>query len=373
MGCQEKSVLFLLGRFMVGGVERVTVLLANAFVELGWRVCIVAFKIEQKDLLEELDKRVVVRELKFPVFRFARIRELRKIMQEMNTFFVINQWAFPFLVTFMLRLSMPRKAHLINVYHTMPDKSKRIQESVGLKRSIITWCVQLNERLVYWWSDAFVVLSECYREVFSKFTKIDTPKRLYAIPNPLDSRAVVDGRPEEKTNTILYVGRLSCIEKRVDRVVAVWKELHGSLTNWDLEILGDGPDLEKIKSLAQGLPHIHFRGFVKPKEYYKRAKVLLLTSDFEGFPMTVIEAMSAGCVPVVYGSFPVAREIIPSEVGVVVEPPWDVKRFADKVLELIKNADDLTLKKMSSLHQVDRYRLDKVVGRYLEVFRDVSS
>jgi hypothetical protein len=63
---ENKSILFVQGRFTVGGVERVTVLLANAFVARGWTVAVAVFKMEQSDMLRHLSPGIVVHELGMP-------------------------------------------------------------------------------------------------------------------------------------------------------------------------------------------------------------------------------------------------------------------------------------------------------------------
>ena len=362
----EKSVLFVQGRFTVGGVERVTVLLANAFAKRGWKVGIAIFRIEQKDMLGQLAPGIVVRELGMPVYRLRSIKKLRDLMRELHTTHIINQWAFPYLVTFMLRRAMPQGCRLICVYHTMPNRNKRAMESVGVKRKLIEWALRINSRLVYHSCDAYVVLSRAYVEVFKEFVGIKDAPKLFAIPNPL---AQTEFPQVEKENVILYVGRLALTEKRVDRVISVWEKLSTSLPNWRLEILGDGPDRGELERRAAKLPRIVFRGFQSPADYYAHAKILLLTSDFEGFPMTLIESMAAGCVPVVYDSFPTASYIVEKNCGVVVAQPWSEESFSSEVLKLATDAgrmDELSRKSQGS---VKRFNIDKVIEQYLSVMK----
>lgn len=364
---ENKSILFVQGRFTVGGVERVTVLLANAFVARGWKVAVAVFKIEQSDILRQLSPRIVVHELGMPAYRLSSVSRLRKLMRELRTTHVINQWAFPYLVTLMLRLAMPRGARLVCVYHTMPNRNKRALEAVGIKRRLIEWALRLNSRLIYHSCDAYVVLSETYVKVFKEFVGLKRADKLFAIPNPLSP-----AKAEEvvKENVVLYVGRLSRTEKRVDRVIEVWRSLEAALPDWRLEILGDGPDRGELEKCAADLPRISFRGFQPPDEYYAKAKILLLTSDFEGFPMTLVEGMSAGCVPVVYGSFPTAAEIVTDECGVVVRQPWFDDEYAKAVRSLATN--ERRLEKMSSAGKdsVRRFDLDRVVEKYSSVMKD---
>lgn len=361
---QKKNVLFVQGRFTVGGVERVTILLANAFVRRGWCVGLAVFKIEERAMLQQLDSRIVVREIGFPAYRWRSVSVLKDIMRELGTTHIINQWAFPFPVTLMLRLARPRKTRLVSVFHTMPNKSRRIQEAAGIKQRIVSWLVRINSRLVYRFSDAYIVLSKCYEDVFREFTGIVNTPKMFSIPNPV---VRVNATGKAKENVILYVGRLTATEKRVERVIETWRRVANRLSDWRLEILGDGPARAELEDMSKELSRITFRGFQKPDEYYAKAKILLLTSDFEGFPMTLVEAMSAGCVPVVYGSFLTAHDIVQENTGVVVPMPWDTVKFAAEVESLMR--DEERRERMADAAKLDvgRFDIDKVVDEYIHV------
>ncbi len=361
------SYLFWGDSQSVGGVERVTVLLANAFATRGWKVGVAAFKIEHDDMLKQLTSEIQVREIGMPAYRVSSVVKLRAFMREMRTTHVINQWSLPYVVTFMLQMAMPSGARLTCMCHTMPNRNKRVMESVGLKRKLIEWALRINSRLVYHACDSYVVLSQVYMSVFKEFVGIKDAPKLYAIPNPLDQ---VDLQKTNKENLILYVGRLALTEKRVDRVISVWRQISAVLPGWRLEILGDGPDRIKLEESAAELPRIIFQGFQSPVGYYARARILLLTSDFEGFPMVVIESMANGCVPVVYGSFPTASDIVENDCGVVVGQPWNEEVFSAAVSELATDEDRLERLSKRGMVSVKRFSIDEVMEQYLSILEN---
>ena len=153
----------------------------------------------------------------------------------------------------------------------------------------------------------------------------------------------------------------------MDRVISVWRQIAESLPEWRLEILGDGPDRAKLEESAAGLPRVSFRGFQSPAQYYGQAKILLLTADFEGFPMTLVEAMAAGCVPVVYGSFPTANDIVAKDCGVVVDEPWSVDKFSDSVMKLVEDEDRRSRLSAKGKESIMRYDIGRIVDMYLSV------
>ncbi len=97
----------------------------------------------------------------------------------------------------------------------------------------------------------------------------------------------------------IYIGRLENSQKRLDVLL---KGLSLLRTEWKLDVYGDGVDEPSLRKLAIDLGlshHIDWHGWTdKPWKLIDRATALVLTSDYEGFPMVLIEAMSRG-LPVV--------------------------------------------------------------------------
>lgn len=92
----------------------------------------------------------------------------------------------------------------------------------------------------------------------------------------------------------------------------IWKILQDKLVQYKLEIVGGGTEQVFFEKMAHSmcLKRITFHGFTNPTEYYKRAPILCMTSNYEGFPMVLVEAMQYGCVPFAFDSFPSLYDII---------------------------------------------------------------
>lgn len=128
--------------------------------------------------------------------------------------------------------------------------------------------------------------------------------RLHLLPNVLDvEQFTPDGRSEQTSINLLAVGRL-VEQKRMDRVldvVARVRERTGQTVK--ARIVGDGPLRSQLETQAATLglspDVVEFKGAVADmRPYYQAADLLLLTSDWEGTPNVVLEAMAAG-LPVV--------------------------------------------------------------------------
>ena len=151
----------------------------------------------------------------------------------------------------------------------------------------------------------------------------------------------------KKENLIIFVGRLDYSSKRVDRVLVVWASIQNELKNWRMVIVGSGTDELRLKKMSQNLAlqRIEFAGQTDSTPYYSSAKILLLTSNYEGTPMVITEAMASGVVPVVMDTFKDAGLNIKNGNNGILTPPFDIKKMARSVLQLAK--DDSDLKRMS--------------------------
>jgi glycosyltransferase involved in cell wall biosynthesis len=123
---------------------------------------------------------------------------------------------------------------------------------------------------------------------------------------------------KELKKTYFIVGIVARIEvqKRIDISLNIAKRLFQKSQDIFFLFLGDGPLESQMKSLAHSLgldENINFMGFIPDaKLYMKYFDVVLLTSDWEGLPFVVWEAMSAG-VPIVSTDVGGIREIIIKE------------------------------------------------------------
>lgn len=145
-----------------------------------------------------------------------------------------------------------------------------------------------------------------------------------------------------KKKEIVYLGRLSHTEKRVDRLLKAWLLIAGRLPEWQLKIYGSGPDEWMIKRQIEqnNIPRVELCGYAKnPQVVYDSASILCLSSTYEGFPLVLTEAQNNGVVPIAFNSFGAAEYIIGEnqEYGRLI-PPFDIDAYADALYELCTNS-----------------------------------
>ena len=336
----NKSILFFMGSWSVGGVEQVTVVLGNELVARGWTVSIFAFNLEDEMLLSNIDKRIHIITPKVGVMSAESEVILRKALVENKVGIIVNDWSLPFKTTLFIRRASRGLGvcQIVNL-HNIPNLNARIAKTRDPVLKLIIKIVSgINMHLTYRFCDKYVLLSPSFIPIFKRFAFVPFAKKLAAITNPL---TIDIGSIEQvkKENIVLYVGRLEERQKKFSRIASVWRDIAGKYPDWRLDVVGDGPDRLVYEKQLEGCPRTTFHGFQKPHEFYKKAKILLMTSDFEGFGLVLVEAMSAGCVPVALGSFSAVHDIIDGKNGIVTKMPFSKEEYADSVMLLMNNHD----------------------------------
>jgi len=122
----------------------------------------------------------------------------------------------------------------------------------------------------------------------------------------------------DEAQLVVAVGRLAPI-KRFDRLIRAFLRAVESRPDSHLIVVGDGDESEKAKLRSiSSHPHVHFAGYRTDLDrILSDADVLALSSDNEGTPVAVIEALVAG-VPVVATDVGGVREIVPEGCGIIV-------------------------------------------------------
>ena len=350
---KPKNILFLMGTYpSYGGVEIVSTTLANQFIEDGHQVTIASYKQPLNEAAQlNLSDQCDLLFLSYPVFSIKNIKKLREYILSHQIEVLINQWVVPFYATMVWKIATHgTNCQIYSVHHNPPDTNMRIQ---SLKRQIelgkgylkgVYYLVREVSRLSLAFciknSHQFILLSPSFIPIAQKFSRAKHSTKFLAIPNPISMPVSDKGISKEKE--IIYVGRIEYNQKRTDRVVGIWRELESWYPDWKLTIVGDGDDREDLQKRihAYGLKRVEITGFVNPINYYKRASILLLTSEYEGFGLVVVEAMSHGVVPVVYNSFESAKDLITDGYnGALIEKPFSVSHFTKVVQELMENAE----------------------------------
>ena len=191
-------------------------------------------------------------------------------------------------------------------------------------------------------SDKVILLSKYHIEDYKKLIKAGDFSKLISTTNPLTFNSI-ENNHINKQNEIIFVGRLDYSSKRVDRILKVWEKLQDKNIDWRLTIVGGGQDRERLENLSKQLKleRITFAGHTNPQPFYERAKILLITSNYEGTPMVIPEAMTYGVIPIIMNSFAGVNDIIKNGFNGILTKPFNIKDMSNPIQLLINNPNKL--------------------------------
>lgn len=193
-------------------------------------------------------------------------------------------------------------------------------------------------------SDKIIMLSKSLENNLNLFLRNDLKiqGKITSIPNPVTLQVKEKINKEKR---ILFVGRLSA-EKQPFLLLKIWKCLQNNLLDYHLDIVGEGklrPFLERY-AVKHNIRNVHFYGKQDPIKYYEKATLFFMTSSYEGMPLTILEAMSFQCVPIVFDSFPAVHDLIDNNKNGLLIPSFDIDEFVNQTINLLN--DEVRIREM---------------------------
>lgn len=376
-----------------GGVEVVTTVLANRFIKDGHGVIIASIEQPHIELACQLLPDVKLVKLDYPVCSIKNMGKLHRLIINEKIDIIINQWGLPFMSTLLCRVAIKRTScKLISVLHGAPNTSKLIIKARDkcetvynpFLKYIYHAIMYLKEELVkasirYNCShcEKYVLLSSHFIKPLSDYAHIKRTENIIAIGNPVTIPVYFEEwELKQKKKQLLYVGRMDYENKRVNRIVEAWKVLYEKYVDWELVLVGEGPYKSTLEEYIRryDIQRVCFKGFQvsPPIQHYKEASIFLLTSDLEGFGLVVIESMSYGVVPVVYGSYEAIYDIIDNgKSGLITPIPYNSQKTIDCISLLIENEKLRKEMAKEAMCKAKCFTIDSVITRWYNLFEEV--
>lgn len=204
----------------------------------------------------------------------------------------------------------------------------------GLLGLIDKWRTRQDERIVRRF-DKFVVLTNEDKGYWGNLPNLEV------IPNAakLVSKRYSDG----KNKRVIAVGRLD-YQKGFDRLIQVWELVQktGKYTDWNLDIFGQGEWKEWLQLLIDEKHLSDTLHINKPTnriyEEYAKSSIIVMTSNYEGFGMVLVEAMACGVPAIAFDCQCGPKDIIRlGENGLLVRN-GDIEGLAAAMMKLMDDA-----------------------------------
>jgi glycosyltransferase involved in cell wall biosynthesis len=345
-----KKIMFVIHALGYGGAGKMIVYLANHFSRIGYDVVI--YVEEQMGKHYEMEPGVrVYQETEFfknyYTRHFRQIFQLRRRVKEIKPDLVIsfqtNQNALSVLAT--------RGRNIPVIVSERGDPYQYHDIVAKLKTRVINKA----EGGVFQTKKAMQYYGE------------ELQKRSIVIYNPNTVTGIE--RPETRNNEIAFVGRFDIHQKRQDLAVEAFKIVADAVPDVKLAFYGAGKEQEIIKKQAYDLgleDRVLFKGLVKDvPTAIKDSRLFLMTSDFEGMPNALIEAMACGLPCVSTDCSPGgASELIQSEENGIVVPCGDAKAIAAAILRLLNDQEEAEKMGTEAQKIVDKLNPAIIYGRW---------
>lgn len=174
-----------------------------------------------------------------------------------------------------------------SIYHDAPPS--------GLQRRICRWILETSSLVL-----------PVSRALERDLKEIAPGTRYQIVPNVVDTSVFFPASLSKAVpvKRLIHVSLLRENEKNVSGLLAATKRLRELRDDFELHIIGDGPDRDQLEALAKSLglsDVVIFHGMVSEegvRDLLKQSHVFVLNSDYETFSIVGIEALASG-VPVI--------------------------------------------------------------------------
>lgn len=294
---KKKNILFIIDGLSGGGAERIVLTLAEAIAQQGHTVTIVSLRNECAYSIPEGIRYLVVEDRYRGLFwRQTEIKRRARVLDRALAHHFSGK-------KIDLAVShLPKTDRIVAASLFLKEAwmclhcaltAGELENKKGLRR------FRKQRQLIKTYSGRkLITVSRALQEDVQAIGI--RPAKMVAIYNPLDLErvrlAAEEKCPLEKERFLLHVGRFNK-QKRHDRLFEAFKKSNYS---GKLVLLGSGnhQEQERLQELArkQGIhEHVIFVGFVhNPYSYMRAAEALLLSSDYEGLPNVLVEAIACG-------------------------------------------------------------------------------
>ncbi|WP_108424727.1 glycosyltransferase family 4 protein [Flagellimonas amoyensis] len=363
MGGKQK-IAFVIGSLTSGGAERVVTTLSRS---LSHNYDVTIFTFQKGETVYRLDDSVKV------ISCMDEIPPSKTVLHSL----ILNYKLYR-------RLTSMLKSHQIelvigfitmaNVLTILAAKTLKIPCIVSERNNPYTdatprfW--KLCRRLTYPYAGFLVVQTELIKDFYKDL--ID-PRKIGVLPNPI-SQDLTKNRKENqpKENVVLNVGKLHD-QKNQAFLIRAFHTL--DFKDWKLIIIGEG---ERRKSLENLIVELKLESNVfllgrknNIHDFYNRSKIFAFSSNYEGFPNALIEAMHFG-LPCISTDCPTGpSELIHDGDNGFLTPVGDMEQFGNKLQELMDNPELRDKFSKKAMDTTSKFEVQYVTVKWEKVIESV--
>lgn len=257
-----------------------------------------------------------------------------------------------------------------------------IPATIGTKTKLLSWehfnicnnngskIRDISRKLSTIFSNYIITLTEKDKINYKK--KLNIESNIEYIYNPIVNKSESECNIESKQ--IISVGRLTS-QKGFDMLCDIAKVVLSKNKEWKWIILGEGEDRNLIEAKIKEY-NLENRLILKGNvsnidEYYKNSSIFVMTSRYEGLPMTLLEAKSYSLPIVSFDCMTGPSEIISDNINGYLIDENNLDDMSKKINILIDDIDTRKIFKKNAKYDIDKFDLDKIINKWINVLSNL--
>lgn len=362
------NICFLLGGFTgIGGIGRVTSILANKLCQdEAYKIYVLSYYDNKKANNYKLDARIKCDYLFGQPLNMTKgimrggVFKLRKylINNEIDILVACGEIYFP-----------------ITIFSTIGMRTQTVcwehsNATVADEHSYQRLCRRIGAKN----ADRLVNLTKHGKKLYLKKYKNIFVDQIY---NPIDDEIFKYTKHYNmNSKRILSVGRF-CYQKNFELLIDIANVILHKNNDWTWEIYGDGESRGTLENMIKsyGLDNrILLKGTVNNLyELYPDYAFLVMTSRFEGFPMTLLEGSAHGLPLISFDILTGPNEIIHNgDNGFLIEA-FNKEEMISKITCLIENQEERLRMSKTARERSKQYRVNEIVNQWKSLFEEMKN
>ena len=350
--------MFVIPSLSKGGAERVVSVLASGLAQTDAEVVILRYFKTDADYSVDDKVKVITLSEGYEkdyekISRFSRFARIAKIFKQEEPDAII-----PFLhrvdIQCYISASIKYRKRIIHTLRVSPYNTK------GIGKKMHYFLINHTNKSI--------VQNQSQKDFF----KEGSQKRIHILPNPVKSEFLDECVTLDDSRFVAVASGRLLPQKNFPMLIKAFSSFAFDKEGVFLHIYGEGSNKETLQSLIDELgcgEKIKLMGRTNDLvSVYKNVNLFILSSNFEGMPNALLEAMAIG-LPCISTDCPTgpSEMIVNGENGLLV-PVDDAKKMKEAIEFMYNNRDRAEgMGKCARAYVAENYRVDKIVNKFIEI------
>lgn len=218
--------------------------------------------------------------------------------------------------------------------------------------------------------EAVVFLTqEQKKDILAQF---GNPQKVHIIPHHAEKMIINDENRDSKT--VVFLGRFDPM-KNTTHVVKAFKRVVTSIPDAKLHIYGRGAEAQAIEKAIKENSlenNVYLKGFTSNAyKVFEKSAISVMTSDYEGFHLSLIESMVGGCPSVCYDYKYGPKDIVKNGVNGVIIPHGDIDILAENIIDLLTDDEKRQYMSNEAKKITDIFSEERLIREWNELFTEL--